>query len=94
MKKLKWFSFAAGILLSSSVAVSNTCITCNYVTQYRWDGANYVEVAGQFGYDYLCFDEPEVCTYYKPNPVSQPNYYVPCRWGYFFPIFDGRRPGK
>lgn len=86
MRKIKLLFFAIGILLSvgSDVTKPNR-LSCVGFTQYYYDGFNYVEITGQIGYDYYC-DNGETCTYYKPNPIWQPNKYVPCRDGAYTEI--------
>jgi hypothetical protein len=82
MKKIKVICFAVAILLSmGSTLGKSSRFSCVYAPQYYHNGFYYVSVHGRFGYEYYCEYAPEVCTYYKPNPVIQPNYYLPCRDG-------------
>jgi hypothetical protein len=64
----------------SSAFVTRPCTNCVFAEQYYYYGGSYVP-AGTFGYDFYCLDFGGVCTYYKPNPISQPNTYLPCRSG-------------
>lgn len=82
MVKIKLISLSLAISTAISASVMHHCFSCTAFTQYYYDGSTY-NLAGSYGYDYLCFDDPGVCTYYKPNPILQPNYYRPCRDGIF-----------
>jgi hypothetical protein len=81
MKKLKIALVCLAIALALGTAYANRpCDACMYSQQYIYTMGAYVD-AGEFGYDYYCFNQPGVCTYYRPNPIFQPNYYAPCRSG-------------
>lgn len=53
---------------------------CEGYVQYRKVGTSYVP-AGSFGYNYYCWGEAGVCTYYKPMPGVE--VYYPCRTGVY-----------
>jgi hypothetical protein len=93
MKKIKCVCFAAAILFSIVTTLSSAkCYSCESFAQYYFDGANYV-YAGRFGYDYICLVSPGVCTYYKPNPATQPFYYAPCMEGqYISAVLTDKKP--
>jgi hypothetical protein len=57
---------------------------CDYLPQYHKVGSTYVP-AGEFGYNYYCWDLGGVCTYYKPNPFVE--VYYPCKTGEFETIY-------
>jgi hypothetical protein len=75
-------SIAIAIAVGGAFAGKSRCAACEYSPQYYYTGSNYV-YAGTFGENYYCWNYQYVCTYYKPNPVLQPNYYAPCRTGFF-----------
>ncbi len=62
-----------------------TRIDCNADTQYYLSGSTYFP-AGLYGVQYYCYQVPLICTYYQPNPISQPNVYNPCVIGEYEPI--------
>jgi hypothetical protein len=80
----------AAVLLSVVLLISfrsSRQSVCVYSPQFIKVGASYLPVNGVEGVDYDCWFEPiYTCTYYRPNPVWQPNYYVACRSGYYYPI--------
>lgn len=78
---------AIAIAVGGAFAGKPRCAACEYSPQYYLSGSTYV-YAGIFGEDYYCWDYQYVCTYYRPNPVLQPNYYLPCRNGFFEEIPD------
>ena len=43
--------------------------------------------AGEKGVNYHCMMVGGTCTWYKPDPILQPNTYVHCTEGYYFKIF-------
>jgi len=81
MKKIKLILISTAIVLAVGTAfATRPCAACEYAQQYVYTMGAYVE-AGEYGYDYACVSEPGICTYYKPSPILQPNYYAPCRLG-------------
>ncbi|MBS1567747.1 MAG: hypothetical protein JST39_25410 [Bacteroidetes bacterium] len=90
MKKIRFMLLGAVILLASVSAIATKpAYDCSYATQYVFNGTSYIE-AGQFGYDFICLSYPGICTYYKPDPVFQPNNYQPCHPGRFVPAWGTR----
>jgi len=88
MKKINMPIAAAffAIVLLISFRPSRQSV-CTYSPQFYKSGSSYVPVKGVMGVDYDCWYEPiGTCTYYRPNPVWQPNYYVACKSGYYWPI--------
>jgi len=55
---------------------------CTFATQYYYNGSAFVP-AGRLGYEYSCGTGAGVCTWYKPDPIFNPDYYQPCRTGIF-----------
>lgn len=87
MKKIKLALIAMAVVLAIGGAyATKPVLACEGLPQYYYTGSSYVS-AGTFGVNYDCMDEPGTCTYYKPNPVGQPNTYAPCRTGVFIPIY-------
>lgn len=87
MKSIKLVAFGLAVLLSLGAGIAKEqCLSCTTLTQYYFDGFNYVQVPGRYGFEYYC-DNGITCTYYKPDPFQQPNYYVPCRSGTYTPVF-------
>jgi hypothetical protein len=84
MKKIKFslMSLAVVAAIASAFAMKPPAdVTCDFQTQYYWDGSTFRE-AGVFGHDYDCdYSEIDNCTFYKP--ISNPNSYVPCKPGIF-----------
>lgn len=60
-------------------------VDCDGDYQYYLSGQAYYQT-GQEGVTYLCDQAPFICTYYKPNPITQPNSYAPCDEGEYYPI--------
>jgi hypothetical protein len=86
MNKIKVALIAIAILTAVGGAfATKPCVQCEINTQYYWNGQAYV-LAGDDGIDYYCYDTGGVCTYYKPNPLGQPNYYAPCVTGVHMPL--------
>lgn len=80
MKKLKLAFVAIAIAAGVGGAFgSKPAALCEGQIQYWYDGT-YHE-AGELGVDYACWTMPGTCTYYKPDPINQPNTYAPCRAG-------------
>lgn len=84
MKKVKVILITIAIVSALSIAwATRPCDICEFSQQYYRMGGGYVE-AGVYGDNYICWDiAGSTCTYYKPNPVSQPNFYLPCRSGVY-----------
>lgn len=59
---------------------------CEITPQYyRLDDLYFP--AGQLGVNYICITWPSaVCTYFRPNPVQDPNGYAACRTGFYFQL--------
>lgn len=87
IKKIKLAFIAAAIVLAVGGAyATKPALACDTQPQYYYNGSGYV-AAGTYGVNYFCISNPTTCTYYKPNPISQPNVYAPCRTGSFSPVF-------
>jgi hypothetical protein len=83
MKRVKIILITIAIVSAVSVAFSTRpCVLCEYEQQYYKVGSSYFE-AGIYGDNYICWNIPGVCTYYRPNPGGLPDYYVPCRNGVY-----------
>jgi hypothetical protein len=84
MRKVKLALIAAAVVISigGAFASKSRCALCEGYTQFHKVNGGYVE-AGEYGYDYGCWQLPGTCTYYKPDPINQPNYYAPCRAGVY-----------
>jgi hypothetical protein len=61
------------------------CFECSYSQQYVWTGS-YYHAVGEYGEDFDCHITAGVCTYYKPDPMGQPNVYAPCHQGTYYPL--------
>lgn len=86
MKKMKFFVYLAAIVAVTSAFATRQDSPCYFSTQYYWDGVSY-QLAGIYGQDFDCDYEPSItCTYYRPNPVTQPNSYAACRLGLFIEL--------
>jgi len=83
IKKIRLAFIAAAIVLAVGGAyATKPVLVCEGQTQYYKMGSSYFP-AGTYGVNYYCSENPITCTYYKPNPLSQPNVYAPCRSGVF-----------
>lgn len=83
MKKMKFFVYLAAIVAVTSAFATRQDNPCFLATQYHWNGSMYLP-AGVYGEDFDCDYEPSVtCTYWRPNPITQPNVYQGCRLGFF-----------
>lgn len=82
--KLAFIAFAILTAVGGAFATS-TCFQCEHQTQYINNGGGYVEV-GEYGYNFDCFVTGGICTYYKPDPIGQPNVYSPCHIGSYMPL--------
>jgi hypothetical protein len=78
-------SLAIIIALGTSFATV-PCQSCLNYTQY-YEAGTYYFPAGVYGQEYTCEGSIGPCTFWRPNPVLQPNYYMPCRTGYYTPIW-------
>lgn len=87
MNKIKMALIATAVLVAVGGAfATRPCYQCEHSIQYVPSGSGYVE-AGQFGVDYDCvLGTGAVCSFYRPDPVGQPNYYAPCYLGSYFPV--------
>ena len=86
MNKVKLAFIAIAILTAFGGAfATTTCVQCEHSTQYYYNGGGYIEV-GEYGADFDCFVTGGTCTYYKPDPIGQPNVYAPCHEGAFMPL--------
>lgn len=90
MKRIKLILIGSSIILSLGTAWATTrptCAPCENFQQYHLYGGQYIPT-GDFGFDYFCLDEyPDICTYYRPNPIFQPNTYLPCQRGLYIDNF-------
>jgi hypothetical protein len=77
MTKIKMGFVIALIGIACAAAGAKSDPPCWYNQQYYKVGNSYLP-AGVLGVDYDCWESTSTCTYYRPNPVTQPNYYVPC----------------
>lgn len=81
MKKAKVFLMVTAALIAVSVALaSRPHWNCTQLTNYYWNGENYVAV-GVMGEDYFCSSSGNVCTYYLNG-----NTYTPCQAGTYTPL--------
>lgn len=87
MKRVKIILMCTAVALAIGTAfATRPCQSCIYSDQFYQTSNGYVP-AGQFGVDYYCFQYgTNVCTYYRPFPIAQPNNYVPCKMGVYTPI--------
>lgn len=95
MKKRRFsiMALTAVAALASAYATKPSCFQCEHTPQYHKVSGTYFP-AGEFGLEFDCDEEiSSTCTYYKPNPETQPNVYWPCRSG-VFNDWSGRRAEK
>jgi len=86
MKKIKMGLMAVVILLGIGGAFATKPTEfCELEVQYYQVGSSYYE-AGEFGTNFYCAGTSGTCTYWKPYPVTQPNYYQACKYGMYNPI--------
>ncbi|MFL5745675.1 MAG: DUF6520 family protein [Niastella sp.] len=86
MNKIKVVFVALAMLAGVGGAFATYCQQCENSVQYIWNGNGYVE-AGVYGVDWDCVvGSGGVCTFYKPDPVGQPNNYAPCHEGGWFQL--------
>jgi hypothetical protein len=83
MKKIKIILVSCAIFLAIGTSLASKCVICDYYQQYRLFNGVYVP-AGTLGINYICVDEINTCTYYKPLPTSN---YSPCQWGTYYPLY-------
>jgi len=84
MKRIKLVLLSTAVLFAFGTAIATRphAYDCTFAPQYYFNGASYIP-AGTYSYDYTCLSGAGVCTYYKPDPVFNPNFYLPCRYGRF-----------
>ena len=80
MRRIKLVLIVTAIVISVCTAFATRPPGCEDYPQYYKSGSAYYP-AGDFGYDYICWNLPGICTYYKPNPLIE-TYYA-CRLGVF-----------
>jgi hypothetical protein len=86
MNKIKLALIATAILVGVGGAfATRPCLPCELSVQYYNNGNGYYE-AGEIGVNYDCFTTAGICTFYKPNPLTRPNEYAPCRTGSFMDL--------
>lgn len=85
MKKFRLILMSLVIVLAVGGAFGSTEPPCVYEQQFYRLGLGFAP-AGQLGVQYACILCPFACTYYRPDPVLQPNNYFPCRQGIYLPI--------
>lgn len=68
------------LIISVYAALATHPPGCESYPQYYKVGTAYYP-AGILGYDYICWNQPGTCTYYKPNPLIE--VYYPCQLGVF-----------
>jgi hypothetical protein len=88
MKKIKVAMISMAIILAVGGAFATrpdpSCADAPQFFRFGYD--EYLE-AGEIGSDYNCVTTVGVCTYYRPAPITNPNYYLPCRNGIYMPVF-------
>jgi hypothetical protein len=85
MKKFRVILMSFIILIAIGGAFATSDPPCVYDQQFYKSGLNYFPT-GIYGVHYACAVCPYNCTYYRPDPVLQPNNYVPCKTGLYVPI--------
>lgn len=78
--KLRFILISLAVLLAIGGAFATRVDVCEGYPQYRKMGSSYVP-AGEYGYNYICWDLGGVCTYYRPYPGME--IYYPCKTGAF-----------
>lgn len=89
MKRLRIILASLAVILAISASFAfrdKVDPPCRYSQQYYKSGFNYFPT-GQLGLHYTCIICPFACTYYLPDPVLQPDNYVPCQQGVYQPIY-------
>lgn len=85
MNKIKMAFIATAILAGVGGAFAmRPCVQCAHFPQYIRTSSGYFP-AGEMGWDYDCLPSAGTCTYYKPDPLGQPNTYAPCHVGQWIP---------
>ena len=88
MKKIKVAMISMAILLAVGGAfATQEDPACASAPQFYRIGFNTYLEAGELGTDYTCLTDIGVCTYYRPAPITNPNFYVPCRNGFYWQAF-------
>lgn len=82
--KLAFIGLAISAAVGSAFA-TRPCVVCDNAQQYIWNGSAYIAV-GDYGEDFDCYVGAGVCTFYKPDPMGQPNVYAPCHEGAYTPL--------
>jgi hypothetical protein len=83
MKKIKLVLMTLAVIIAVGGALATTRVTaCSDRPQF-YQAFGYFFPAGQYGEDYYCVQSSGYCTWYQPNPIGNPNWYVPCRTGFF-----------
>lgn len=85
MKKFRLILMSLVIVLAVGGAFASSDPPCSYSQQYYKVGSSYLPT-GQLGVHYVCLMCPTVCTYYLPDPVLQPENFVPCRQGVYYQL--------
>jgi hypothetical protein len=86
MNKIKLAFIAIAILAGVGGAfATKPCFECGYSQQYIWTGSYYQPV-GDYGEEFDCYVTGGICTFYKPDPMGQPNVYAPCHEGAYVPL--------
>ena len=88
MKKVKVIlsTIVVSIAITGALA-AKTAAFCDTAPQYYKLGDSYI-YAGELGIDYTCITQSvATCTYWRPNPVMQPNAYQPCKVGCYYPLY-------
>jgi hypothetical protein len=84
MKKTRMAIMTISVIVAVAGAFATPpSLICTDYPQFYKVGLNQFEPAGALGSEYYCLDAATTCTYYQPNPIGQPNYYVPCTSGYY-----------
>jgi hypothetical protein len=85
MKKIKLAMISVAIILAVGGAfATRPKVDCTSEPQFFRFGLNTYLPAGEYGMDYTCISSVGVCTYYRPAPITNPNYYLPCRIGFYW----------
>ncbi|THU40852.1 hypothetical protein FAM09_01685 [Niastella caeni] len=86
MKRIKIILNSIAITAAIAGAFATRfCMVPGDPTQYIPVNDAY-KPAGNFGFDYNCYDSQNVCTYYQPDSVASPKEYLPYRKGQYAPI--------
>ena len=85
MKKFRVILMSFIIMIAVGGAFATTDPPCVFEQQFYKVGFGYAPAYG-YGTQYACVLCPFACTYYRPDPVLEPNNYFPCRAGLYVPI--------